>query len=74
MKKGSKSRQEEEGSCHERRDDRGRDGYSISARRAHGHYSPPYSERKFYSLEDPVSSPEVSPIRNQIRKQEVDSF
>jgi hypothetical protein len=27
-KKGSNSIQEEEGKCHERRDDRGRDGYS----------------------------------------------
>jgi hypothetical protein len=57
MKKGSNSRQEEEGRFHERRNDHGRDGYSRSARRAHGHHSPPYLERKFYALEDPVSSP-----------------
>ena len=33
-KKGSNSRQEEEGRCHERRDDRGRVGYSRSTSRA----------------------------------------
>jgi hypothetical protein len=68
MKKGSNSRQEEEVRCHEIRDDHGRVGYSRSARRAHGHHSPPYSERKFYASDDPVSSPEVSPIRHQRRK------
>jgi FtsZ-binding cell division protein ZapB len=41
MKKGSKSIQEEEGKYHERRNDHGRDVYSISASRAHGHHSPP---------------------------------
>jgi hypothetical protein len=61
-KKGSNSRQEEEGKCHERRDDRGRVGYSRSASRAHGYHSPPYSERKFYASEDHISSLEVSPI------------
>jgi hypothetical protein len=74
MKKGSNSIQEEEGRCHERRDDRGRDGYSRSASRSHGHHSPTYSERIFYALDDLVSSPEVSLIRHQRRKQEVDSF
>jgi hypothetical protein len=74
MKKGSNSRQEEEGKFHERRDDRGRAGYSRSARRAHGHHSPPYSERNFYALEDLVSSPEVSHVKHQRRKQERDSF
>jgi hypothetical protein len=73
-KKGSNSRQEEEGRCHERRDDHGRVGYSRSASRAHGHHSPPCSERKFYATDDPVSSPEVSHVRHQRRKQEVDSF
>jgi hypothetical protein len=73
-KKGSNSRQEEEGRCHERRDDHGRVGYSRSPGRSHGHHSPPYSERNFYSSEDHVSSQEVSPIRHQRRKQEVDSF
>jgi hypothetical protein len=56
-KKVSNSRQEEEGRFHERRDDGGRVGYSISARRAHGHHSPSYSERNFYALDDFVSSP-----------------
>jgi hypothetical protein len=74
IKKGSNSRQEEEGRCHERRDDRGRVGYSGSASRAHGHHSPPYSEGNFYASEDPVSSPEVSHVRQQRRKQEVDSL
>jgi L-serine deaminase len=49
MKKGSNSRQEEEGRCHERRNAHGRAGYSRSASRAHGHHSPPYSERNFYA-------------------------
>jgi len=57
MKKGSNSRQEEEGRCHEGRDDHGKDGYSRSANRAHRHHSPPYLERKFYVLDDPISSP-----------------
>jgi hypothetical protein len=73
-KKGSNSRQEKEGRCHERRDDRGRDGHSRSANRAHGCHSPPYSEGKFYASEDPVSSPKMSPVRHQRRKQEVDSL
>jgi hypothetical protein len=74
MKKGSNSIQEEEGRCHEIRDDRGRDGYSRSVSRAHGDHSPRYSERKFFASEYPLRSPEVSPIRHQRRKQEVDSF
>jgi hypothetical protein len=74
MKKGSNSRQEEEGRCHERRDDHGRVDYSRSARRAHGNHSPTYPERRFYASKDPVSSPEVSPIRHQRRKQEIDSL
>ena len=51
------SKQEEEGRYHEIRDDRGRDGYSRSDRRAHRHHSPPYLERKFYASEYPISSP-----------------
>jgi hypothetical protein len=74
MKKGSNSRQEEEGRCHERRDDHGRDGYSISASKAHRHHPPPHSEGNFYASEDPARSPEVSPVRQQRRKQEVDSL
>jgi hypothetical protein len=73
-KKGSNSIQEEEGRCHEGRDDHGRDGYSRSASRAHEHHSPPYLEIKFYASDDPVRSPEVSPIRQQRRKQEVDGL
>jgi hypothetical protein len=74
MKKGSNSRQDEEGRCHEIRDDYGRVGYSRSSSRAHGHHSPPYSERNFYASDDLVSSPEVSRVRHQRRKQEVDSL
>jgi hypothetical protein len=73
-KKGSNSIQEEEGRCHERRDDRGRACYSRSDSRAHGHHSPPYLARKFYASKYPISNPEVSPIRHQRRKQEVDSL
>jgi hypothetical protein len=74
MKKGSNSRKEEEGRCHERRDDCGRVGCSRSASRAHGHHSPPYSEIICYASKYPISSPEVSPVRHQRRKQEIDSF
>jgi hypothetical protein len=74
MKKGSNSIQEEEGRCHERRNDHGRVGYYRIVSRAHGHHSPPYSERNFYTSKDLVSSPEVSPIRHQRRKQEIDSL
>ena len=74
MKKGSNSRQEEEVRCHEIRDDCGRAGYSKSASRAHGHHSPSYLERNIYASNDPIRSPEVSPIRKQRRKQEVDSL
>jgi FtsZ-binding cell division protein ZapB len=48
-KKGSNSKQEEEGRCYEIRDDHGRASYSRSARRSHGHHSPPYSEINFYA-------------------------
>jgi hypothetical protein len=74
MKKGSNSRQEEEGRFHERRDDRGRDGYSRSASKAHGNHSPPYLEINFHALDDPVRSLEVSLVIHQRRKQEVDSL
>ena len=74
MKKGSNLKQEVEGRFHERREDHGRDGYSRSANRIHRHHSPPYSEGNFYASEDPISSPEVSPIRHQRRRQEVDSL
>jgi hypothetical protein len=60
--------------CHERRNDHGRFSYSRSARRAHEHHSPPHSEINFYASNDPISSPEVSPVRQKRRKQEVYSF
>ena len=74
MKKRSKSRQEEEGKCHERRDDYGRAGYSRSASIHHGHDSPPYLERNFNASDDPKSSAEMSLVKHQRRKQEVDSL
>jgi hypothetical protein len=73
-KKGSNSKQEEEGRFCERRKDRGGAGYSESANRTHRHHSPPYSEIKFYASEDPISSPEVSPVRHQRRRHEVDNL
>jgi hypothetical protein len=73
-KNGSNSKQEEEGRCHERRDDHRRTGYSRSASRTHRHHSPPYSTRKFYASEDSISSPEVSPVRHQRRRHELDSL
>jgi hypothetical protein len=73
-KKGSNSKQEEEGRFHERREDHGRVGYSRSANRTRRHHSPPYSERNFYASEDSISSPEVSPVRHQRRRHEVDSL
>jgi hypothetical protein len=74
MNKGSNSRQEEEGRCHERRYEHGRVGYSIIYIRDYGNHSPPYIEINFYASEDPVRSLEVSPVRHQRRKQEVDSL
>jgi hypothetical protein len=64
---GPNSKHEEEGRCHERRDNRRRDGYSRSASRTHRYHSLPYSTRKFYAYEDSISSPEVSLVRNQRR-------
>jgi hypothetical protein len=73
-KNGSNSKQEEEGRCHERRDDRRRTVYSRSASRTHRHHSPPYSTRKFYAFEESLSSPEVSLVRHQKRRHELDSL
>jgi hypothetical protein len=38
------------------------------------HHSPPYSTRKFYACEYSISIPEVSHVRNQRRRHELDSF
>ena len=57
MDNGSNSKQDEEGRCHERRDDCRKTGYSRSARKNHRHHSSPYPTRKFYSYEDSKSSP-----------------
>jgi hypothetical protein len=71
---GSNLREQEEGRFHERRNHRVRVGYSKSASRAHGHNSPPYPEIRFCASKDPVSSPEVSPVRHQRRKPEIYSL
>ena len=74
MKKGSNSKQEEEGRFRERREDPGRLGYSRSTSIIHRHHSPPYSKRNSYAPDDLVSSPEVSLVKHQRRKQEVYSL
>jgi hypothetical protein len=74
VKNGSDSRQEEEGRYHERRDNYRGVGHSRSDRRTHRHYSPPYLRRKFYAYEDSISNPEVSPIRHQRRRYELDNL
>jgi hypothetical protein len=66
------SKQDEEGRCHERRDDHGIAGNSRSDRRNHRHHSPPYSTRIFYASKNFVSISEVSFVRQQRRRQEVD--
>jgi hypothetical protein len=73
-KNGSDSRHEEEGRHHERRDNYRRPSHSRSASRTHRHHSPPYSTRKFYASEDSISSPEVSHVRHQRRRHELDSL
>jgi hypothetical protein len=73
-KKESNSIQEEYDRCHERGDAHGRDGYSRSASISHGHHSPSYLGRNFYASDDPVRNPEVSLVRLQRRKQEIDSL
>jgi hypothetical protein len=49
-------------------------GYSISYIITHRHHSPPYSVRKFYAYEDSISSLELSPIRHQRRRHELNSL
>jgi hypothetical protein len=73
-KNGSNSKQEEEGRCHERRDDCKRTGYSRSANGTHKHHSPTYLARKFYASEVSISSPEVSHVRHQRRRHGLDSL
>jgi hypothetical protein len=73
-KNGSNLKQEDEGRCHEIRDDRKRTGYSRSASRSHRHNSPPYSARKFYAFEYSLSSLEVSPVSHQRKRHELDNF
>jgi hypothetical protein len=73
-KNESNSRHEEEGRYYERRYNYIRYGYSISDSITHRHHSPPYSTRKFYAFEDSISSPEVSPVRHQRRRHELDSL
>jgi hypothetical protein len=59
---------------HERRDKYRRDGHSISASRTHRNHSPPYSTGICYAYEDSIIGPEVSPVRHQRRRHELDSF
>jgi hypothetical protein len=73
-KKGSCSRHEEGGRQHERRDNYKGASYSRSASRTHRQHSPPHSTRKFYASEDSISSLEVSPIRHQRRRHELDNL
>jgi hypothetical protein len=47
-------------------------GHSKSDRRIHINHSPHYSTRKFHASEDSIISPELSPIRNQRRRHELD--
>ena len=68
------SRQEEEGRHHERIDNYRRTGHSRSVSRTHRNHSPPYSKRKFYAYEDSISNSEVSPVRHQRRRHELDSL
>jgi hypothetical protein len=46
----------------------------IDTNITHRHHSPPYSKGNFYASEDPISSREVSHVRHQRRRQEVDSL
>jgi hypothetical protein len=55
--KGSNSKQEEEGRCHEKRENYRKVGYSRSSRRNHRTHSHPYSGKKIYASEDSISSP-----------------
>jgi hypothetical protein len=73
-KNGSNSKQEEEGRYHERRDNHMKDGYSRSTSRTHRNHSPPYSTINSYASKDSISSPEVSPVRHQRRRHEVESL
>jgi seryl-tRNA synthetase len=71
---GSDSRQEEEGRHHERGDNYIRSSHSRSSSRIHIHHSPPYSTREFYASKDSISNPEVSLVRHQRRRHELDSL
>jgi hypothetical protein len=73
-KNGLDSRQEEEGTHHERRDNYRRVGHSRSCNINHRHYSPPYSSRKFHASEYSISSPEVSHVMHQRRIHELNSL
>jgi hypothetical protein len=73
-KRGSNSNEDEEGRYHERRDNHMKDGYSRSARKTHRSHSLPYSTRRYYASEDSMSIPEVSHVRHQRRRHEVDNL
>jgi hypothetical protein len=71
---GLNSRQKEEDRHHEMRDNYRRTRNSRSAIRIHIPHSPSYSTRKFYVSKDSISSLEVSPVRHQRRRHELDSL
>jgi hypothetical protein len=71
---GSYLRQEEEEIYHERICNYKISYHSRSANITHRNHSPPYSTRKLYASEDSISSPEVSHVRHQRRRHELDSF
>jgi len=70
----SDSRQEEECRHHERRNNYKRTSHSRSDKRIHRHHSTPYSTRKFYAYEESTRNPEVSDVRHQWRRHELESL
>jgi hypothetical protein len=75
MKNGLGSRHEEEGRPHARRDNYRGSRHSKSASRTQRHhYSPTHSAKKFYAYEESRSNPEVSHVRHQRRRYELDNL
>jgi hypothetical protein len=71
---GSDLRQEKEEIFHERRGNYRRVSHSRSSSKNHRNHLPPYSARKFYAYEESISSLEVSHVRHQRRRNELESF
>jgi hypothetical protein len=72
-KNGSNLRREEEGRYREIRDNYNRASYSRSVSKTHRHHSP-HSARKFYASEYFIRIPEVSLVRHQRTRHELDSL